>query len=347
MKDKSEERFFGSLRFYAVLMLLSLLTVFGFNHISRQLVFAGPEGAAEIVKNIFKAGFEEARQASITTNQKQLVDKNIESSSNKIDNFELKPLKETSQKIQLPVLMYHNIQDDSKLPPGDKIAYGLSVSPEAFENQLQYLQENEYNTITSLELYRHVYLGEDLPEKPIMLTFDDGFKNNYENAFPLLQKYDMEGEFAIITGMVGMGDFMDWQQIMEMSQAGMGFSSHTHFHCTLAATYETIIPIGQEASDCPDFSYGGTLNTLQIKNELMKSRESLEENLGQPVISLVYPFGKYNPQVVEIAEEAGYRFAFTTQPMVDNTLDLQNPLELTRYRIDGQQESTLQGFFAE
>jgi peptidoglycan/xylan/chitin deacetylase (PgdA/CDA1 family) len=347
MKDKNEEKFFTSIRFYAILVLLSMLTVFGFNLISRQFVFAEPRENAETVINIFKVGFEEARQASITTNQKQLVDENIESSSNKIDNFELKPLKETSQKIQLPVLMYHNIQDDSKLSPGDKIAYGLSVSPEAFERQLQFIQENEYTTITSLDLYKHVYLEEDLPAKPIMLTFDDGFINNYENAFPLLQKYDMKGEFAIITGMVGLGDFMSWPQIKEMAEAGMGFSSHTQYHCYLAPSYESISPIGQEEANCPDFSYGGTLDTLQIKNELLKSRQALEENLDMPVTSLVYPYGKYNPQVVDIAEEAGYRFAFTIQPSISNTLDLQNPLELTRYRVNGQQEPTLRGFFVE
>src|SRR5262245_45871507 len=98
----------------------------------------------------------------------------------------------------VPILMYHYISASPSAT--DRIRYGLSVPPEMFEAQLRLLSNHGYNTITLRELYEYLAIGTALPDNPIVLTFDDGYVDNYTNAFPLLQKYGMRGTFFILTG---------------------------------------------------------------------------------------------------------------------------------------------------
>jgi len=106
------------------------------------------------------------------------------------------------------------------------------VSPSRFESHLKYLKENGYQAITLDELLDFLATGKSLPEKPVVLTFDDGYADNYTNAFPLLQKYGMTGHFFIITDFVNEQrvEYMTWPQIEEMSAAGQRFGSHSRNH---------------------------------------------------------------------------------------------------------------------
>ena len=101
-----------------------------------------------------------------------------------------------------------------------------------FESHLKYLKENGYHAITLDELLDFLTTGKPLPEKPVILTFDDGYADNYTNAFPLLQKYGMIGHFFIITDFVNekRAEYMTWPQIEEMSAAGQRFGSHSRDH---------------------------------------------------------------------------------------------------------------------
>jgi peptidoglycan/xylan/chitin deacetylase (PgdA/CDA1 family) len=126
--------------------------------------------------------------------------------------------------------MYHYIS----VPPPDADRYrlDLSVTPENMDAQMGWLAENGYATITLQELLYHLTLGWPLPERPVVLTFDDGYRDAFENAFPILQKYGFVGTFFIITDRVTFGEpaYATWDQIVEMHNAGMDIQSHTRTH---------------------------------------------------------------------------------------------------------------------
>jgi peptidoglycan/xylan/chitin deacetylase (PgdA/CDA1 family) len=252
-------------------------------------------------------------------------------------------------KFKLPILMYHHIDTIDNLPKTDKVGISLRVSPTIFEKQLQFLQKNNYNTINSFQLQEYLKGKSELPSNPIMLTFDDGYKDNYINAFPLLQKYKMVGDFAIITSVVGQNEYVSWENLVAMKNAGMSFASHTDHHCTTAIKnkkggYENS-PLDSQEKPCSKFGIQEKLSVGQIKYEFEKSKNDLEKNLDVNITHLVYPLGFYNKQAQEIAKNLGYNFATTVQPQSDNLVDFNNPFEVNRTRIIGQQSGELSGFF--
>ena len=256
--------------------------------------------------------------------------------------------------IKLPVIMYHHINDLEGIPTSDAVGIGLRVSPKALEAQLLYLKENNYTTINSFELYDYWKAGIALPEKPILLTFDDGYIDNYTKALPLLQKYQMVGDFAIITKVIGTGEYMNYDQLKAILKAGNSISSHTQLHCSLAykqkdGTFlETPVSTvtANQRDECPSLNYPSQMNNFQVKNELINSKKTLESNLGIKVTTLVYPFGHHNKQTMQFAKDVGYEFAFTVMSQGNENLDLTSPFNLPRYRVNGQQDSVLRGFFA-
>jgi peptidoglycan/xylan/chitin deacetylase (PgdA/CDA1 family) len=253
-------------------------------------------------------------------------------------------------KIKLPILLYHHIDTTDKIPKTDKVGIGLRVSPEVFEKQLKYLVTKKYNTVNSFQIQDYLDGKSKLPENPILLTFDDGFKDNYDKAFPLLKKYNMTGDFGIITSVIGTDEYMSWNNLKEMKNAGMSFASHTHSHCTSAfkngkkGYLESPIDTGEKP--CSKFAAQEKLTTGQLKYEFEQSKKALESNLGIKVSHLIYPFGFYNQQAKDIAKELGYTFATTVEPQVDNYTDFGvNPYNLERIRVNGQQSGELVGFF--
>lgn len=182
--------------------------------------------------------------------------------------------------IAIPVLNYHKIDQQ-------KIA--LSISPNDFEEQISYLAEEGYHTITPNEMMNALELGTDLPEKPIMITFDDGYLDNYTNAYPILKKYGFTATIFIVTGFIGHDPrFMTWDQIREMKENGFVFGSHTVNHKSLTE-----------------------LNTCEVKNELLMSAEEMDKQLGVQEHFLAYPTGTYNLKIAKMVEDCGYRAAFT------------------------------------
>lgn len=186
--------------------------------------------------------------------------------------------------------MYHHIADP---PPGaDAIRRDLSVSPQAFEAQLRYLVEAGYQPITLGDLIYHLSLGTPLPEKPVILTFDDGYEDHYTNAYPLLKKYGFVGTFFIITEPVdsGRAGYMTWAQIEIMSTAGMEIGSHSYTHLDLR---------GQSVD--------------YIIWQAVGSKEAIEARLQQPVRFFSYPSGRYDEQVINVLRSANFWGAVTTE----------------------------------
>ncbi len=182
----------------------------------------------------------------------------------------------------IPILLYHRVgytNDD------------LTITPNRLARDLRTLKELQYTSI-SLEQFEQFLFNQkiELPEKPLLITFDDGYLDNYENAFPILQKNDMLASFFIITGMLPNADRIKPAQIREMAAHGMSFGSHTVTHKAL-----------------------GDLTEEERRMELSYSKIALEDVLGKSVNSIAYPKGSYDENTIQIAQSYGYSEGFTVK----------------------------------
>lgn len=182
----------------------------------------------------------------------------------------------------VPVLNYHKV---------DILNHALSVSSQEFEEQMEYLYKNNYHTITPDQLLAYLKCGQQLPDKPIVITFDDGYLDNYTNAYPIMKKYGFTGTIFIVTNLVGHDPrFITWDQVREMQDNGIVFGSHTANHTSLTS-----------------------LTKEQIMAELTQSRDEMARQLGKLPNYFAYPTGTYNSGVEEMVRSVGYKAAFTIQ----------------------------------
>lgn len=215
----------------------------------------------------------------------------------------------------VPILMYHYIST----PPSanDKLRVGLSVPPEMFEAQIKLLVDNGFTAITLFDLYSQLATGQTLPAKPIVLTFDDGYLDDYQNAFPILKKYGLTGTFFVLTGPADVKDpaYLSWDMIQEMSRAGLDMQLHAKEHVDLRQRrYEDLI--------------------WQITG----GRQSIEAHTGKPVVFMAYPSGKYDDAVLKFLANNNFWAATTTESGCTHTLS--DALTWTRVRIAGQLKLT-------
>lgn len=202
--------------------------------------------------------------------------------------------------LRIPILMYHHIRDYSN--PTDQIGTNLSVPTEKFAAQLDLIQKDGYTTTTFADLENGIRVA-----KPIILTFDDGYENFYQNAFPELKKRNMKAVSFVIAHMTG-GDYMTDSQLKEISDYGIEIGDHTFSH--------------------PDLT---TVSSTEVENEIAESKKELESRLGKDIISFCYPSGKYNDAVIDIVRKSGYKIAVTTKSGIGEFFNL---LALHRYRIN-------------
>ena len=182
------------------------------------------------------------------------------------------------------VLNYHKI---------DNMHISLSVKPEDFERQMKYLAEHNFHSITPRELYAALVGGAELPENPVLITFDDGYMDNYTNAYPILKKYGLKATIFVITGFLDRAQpgYFTWGQAAEMEASGLiDIESHTVTHTSLT-----------------------DLTEEQVKMELERSKNDIERRLGKQVDFLAYPTGTYNLHIAALVKEAGYKGAFTVK----------------------------------
>ncbi len=211
----------------------------------------------------------------------------------------------------VPVLMYHHVAVAG--PGADAIRRDLSVTPANFAAQMAYLSRNGYNTLSLAQLNDHLERSRPLPPRPVILTFDDGYADNYSAAFPSLLQNGLTGTFFLITDFVGKGEYMSWGDARVMLAAGMSIESHTIDHPDLA-----------------------TLSGDRLARQLTQSKAALERELGAGVSYLSYPAGKYNATVIRAAQQAGYRAAVTT--VYGDSHQAGRPFEITRVRIRGSDD---------
>ena len=201
------------------------------------------------------------------------------------------------ENVNVPVLMYHAVSDD---------IWGywdLFVSPKTLEEELLYLQENGYQTIWFEDL-SHL---EDY-EKPVILTFDDGYDDNYTELFPLLQKYNAKATIFVIPKAIGSAHKMTAEQIFELSQSGLvSIHSHTYSHGNLS-----------------------TMNEETLIFEMEASKNYIAALTGQVPYTVCYPEGKHSELAVEVAGRY-YDYGLLMNGMLYNTSD--DPLRVKRFYV--------------
>ncbi|MFA5576881.1 MAG: polysaccharide deacetylase family protein [Tissierellaceae bacterium] len=221
---------------------------------------------------------------------------------------------------EIPVFLYHMVKEE--LEEGDSPL--MVVSVDKFEEDLRYLQEKGYTAIDLHTLYEaYNRPGTELPQKPVLITFDDGYLNNYEFAYPLLERYNTRASIFMIVWSVGRDKFIlndkpinphfTWEQAKEMLDSGLiEFGSHTfdlHNPEGLSYGYEEACGYGLG----PIKGEGEEDYYNRIYGDLKKSREIMEERLGPSVGALAYPYGFYNDTVIEAVKSAGFQLAFITE----------------------------------
>lgn len=189
----------------------------------------------------------------------------------------------------VPILMYHYINDEE--PSRSR----LGVSPATFERQMRFLRERKYNVIPLEELADLIRNKREIPPKTAAITFDDGYLDNYTQAFPVLKKYNLPATFFVVINRIGKhlgnDDYMSWAQIKDLSESGL-------------------ITIGSHSMNHPNLSE--IESEQEMESEILESKNILEERLGRKVNLFSYPFGGINHLARSIVISSGYQAAVGT-----------------------------------
>lgn len=217
--------------------------------------------------------------------------------------------------MRLPIFMYHKVD---RIPAGARYLRNY-VLPEQFDAQLAALRRWGYETI-SFEAWLAYRSGVGhLPRRPIILTFDDGYRSTYETAWPILQRYGYTATVFLVSDLVGKTNAWDAEEVQEpllgraeiaaLGQGGITFGSHTRTHSALTS-------LGREGA----------------ARELVESRTALEALTGSAVRAVCYPYGKQNALVCALAREAGYQAGVIARRRLNSRRT--DPLRLVRLWID-------------
>lgn len=222
------------------------------------------------------------------------------------------PTVETNS-VTVVVLMYHGLRKDVSAQNE------YVISPSDFENDLKYLKENGYETITVNDLISYFEKGTPLPSKPVMLTFDDGYYNNYTYAYPLLKKYNMK---AIISPIgITVDEYqknhdenpayaqMDWDDIREMAASGLvEFQNHTYNLHKIENGKRGAAQMKGESDEAYE---------KRLTEDLQKLNERFEAETGIVLNTVVFPFGAMNEKSIEIIRKMGFKAAMDCENKVN------------------------------
>jgi len=191
----------------------------------------------------------------------------------------------------IPVLAYHSVDNSGSI---------ISIRPIEFNRQMEYLKYNGYRTISLLEFVEYLQTNDARPvSKTVALTFDDGFKNNYSEAFPVLRKHGFTATIFLATDYIGSISSWDkdksipvipmlsWDEIREMSDYGIDFGAHSCSH-----------------------RYLTRISKDELKAELLNSKSIIEARLKKPVRFFCHPYGNRDQRTQRVAKECGYLGAF-------------------------------------
>jgi len=204
--------------------------------------------------------------------------------------------------------MYHRI--DVVKPSLPAITQRLTVDPRTFDAEMLWLKRHGFHAVTELQAFDALEHGARLPAKPVMITFDDGYRDVLGKASSMLRRLGMPATAYVITARISGTDpsFLTWGELRVLEHRGIGIGSHTVHHLELTS-----------------------LSDAEALTELRDSRAILQRRLGHPVQWLAYPAGAVDARIVALVRRAGYVLAVTTRP--GSTQDAADPLELHRYEV--------------
>lgn len=201
-----------------------------------------------------------------------------------------------SSALGLPILMYHYVRPLPSIRT-DYLGYRLSVAPADFAAQMDLLHDQGYHPV-NFNRVRDYFAGvAPLPSKPVVITLDDGYRDLYTAAYPVLRAHGFPAVAYIVPNFVGQPAYVTQSQILEMDRDGIEIASHTMSHANLAK-----------------MSYGAAMN------ELSQSKRWLEQLVGHPVLDFAYPSGQFTQQTVAAVQQAGYSTAVTEQVSTPHTM---------------------------
>lgn len=225
--------------------------------------------------------------------------------------------------IKLPILMYHSFLKDAKLQ-GTYV-----ISPDLFEKDLKYITQNGYTTITTSQLVDYVYNGKPLPSKPIMLTFDDGYYNNYCYAFELLKKYKCK---AVLSPIASVSEKFSLNEDISPSYGNCSFKNLKEMvdsgyieianHSYNMHSSGGRLGVGKK--------HGENKNTYCaiIKTDISKAQKILKENVGVDPICFTYPFGSFNSVSENVIKEMGFKISLICEEKTNYITNDKNCLYL-------------------
>lgn len=222
---------------------------------------------------------------------------------------------------RIVVLMYHalyrNADEFGEIPSGDR-AYALPV--DVFEKQLDNLQDDDIPILSPNDIMKSENIR--LPDKGVLLTFDDGDISFYKYAFPMLAERALSAVFFVTSDLIQSGkQFCSWTHLAEMSRKGMWIQSHGKTHRFLS-----------------------DIDAKESRWELAESKSIIEDKIGQHVCSISFPGGRYSSREIDIGRSLGYRYFYTSKVGTNTSREFQDKCIINRISI--KQKMTLQTFKA-
>lgn len=284
-----------------IILILSLLLI-NFGLISCvKTQEANDKNSEEIIKE---------ETENNTVDKEETVENAEENLSNKEEKVDIEYINIAPEDVRIPILMYHSISDED---PNNN----LLVPPAMFEEQMAWLEENDFTAMSMDEVLEAMETGK-VPKRPIAITFDDGYSDNYTSAFPSLKDHGLKATFFVITDGVDDGYYMSSDMLKEMQGAGMSIENHTANHLEL-----------------------DKLSREDAYDSIKRGQDFLRSVIGSDGNYLCYPVGKYSDETIEIAKELGIKAATTTQGGISSIND--GVYQLKRVRISPM---SIEGFAA-
>ena len=208
--------------------------------------------------------------------------------------------------VTVPILLYHSVSDEN---PEDN-RYAVSMAD--FKDQMERLRYWGYSTVTIKQLVDHINKGSDLPRRPVVISFDDGYLDVYENAFPIMERYGFTGTVYIVANRLESVGFLQVEQLKELIDNGWDVGSHGMTHTEL------------------------TQNHALVRKEILQSRLDLENALGIKIFSFAYPFGSLDWYISYKVYDYGYRAGVAVGNLVTHSSG--TIYNLSRREIQGDAE---------
>jgi peptidoglycan/xylan/chitin deacetylase (PgdA/CDA1 family) len=202
------------------------------------------------------------------------------------------------------VVMYHRVDFSA---PADAISQRLTITPGQLADELRSIRRMGLHTVGIAELARDVALHR-LPQRAVLLTFDDGYSDQFRYAFAILERFGDRATFFVNTATIGAPGHLSWREVETMARAGMSIECHGVDHVALA-----------------------NLTLAAQSYQIVHCVSELAGHLKQPILAYAYPSGSFDADTVVIERQAGVLFGFTTDPRFQ--LDARSPYEIARIRV--------------